>query len=122
MQLSNSFHEECRIRLIEAKRNLLEQLHNHRLDFNNRDFKGDEADLSTSVLQENQLLASQQRMRERLLDIEKALARLQMGTYGFCEETEEPIEPERLRALPWTSLSIEGAEIRESLTRKSRRA
>ena len=33
-------------------------------------------------------------------------------------ETEEEIEPERLRALPWTRLSIEGAEIRESMTKR----
>ena len=37
---------------------------------------------------------------------------------GTVEETEELIEPERLRAIPWTRLSIEGAEIRESLTKR----
>ena len=38
--------------------------------------------------------------------------------FGICEETEEVIEPERLRAIPWTRLSIEGAEIRESVNKR----
>ena len=47
-----------------------------------------------------------------------ALARIEQGCYGICQETGELIEPERLMALPWTSLSIEGAEIRESMNKK----
>ena len=52
------------------------------------------------------------------MEIEFALARIEQGTYGICEETEEPIEVERLLAIPWTRLSIEGAEIREVMTKK----
>ena len=44
---------------------------------------------------------------------------MEQGTYGFCEETDEPIETERLLTIPWTRYSIEGAEIKEALTRKS---
>ncbi len=50
-----------------------------------------------------------------LLEIDYALARIENGKYGVCEETQELIETERLLALPQTRLSIEGAEIRESL-------
>ena len=57
---------------------------------------------------------------EQLLEIEAALHRISAGTYGICEETEEFIEQERLQALPWTRLSIEGAEIREALTKTYR--
>jgi DnaK suppressor protein len=49
-----------------------------------------------------------------LIEIEFALARIENGQYGVCEETEEFIEHERLLAIPWTRFSIEGAEIRES--------
>ncbi len=38
--------------------------------------------------------------------------------YGICEETEELIEEDRLLAIPWTRLSIEGAEIRESVNKR----
>ena len=47
-----------------------------------------------------------------------ALSRIDSGTYGICEETEEVVEAERLLAIPWTRLSIEGAEIRESLNKR----
>jgi DnaK suppressor protein len=36
----------------------------------------------------------------------------------FVKKTEESIEPDRLKAIPWTRLSIEGAEIRESLNKR----
>jgi RNA polymerase-binding transcription factor DksA len=39
-----------------------------------------------------------------LAEVEAALERLQHGAYGVCEATGQPIEPERLRALPWTRL------------------
>ncbi len=52
------------------------------------------------------------------MEIEGALGRIEKGLYGVCEETEEIIEAERLLAIPWTRLSIEGAEIRESLGKK----
>jgi DnaK suppressor protein len=58
------------------------------------------------------------RLRSQLIEIESALARIENGSFGVCEETEEYIEPERLRAIPWTRLSIEGAEIRESVNKK----
>jgi DnaK suppressor protein len=53
-----------------------------------------------------------------LSEIESALGRIESGIFGLCEETEEPIEAERLLAIPWTRLSIEGAEIRESMNKR----
>lgn len=38
--------------------------------------------------------------------IDYALERIENGTYGVCEECEKPINPERLRALPFASLCI----------------
>ena len=52
------------------------------------------------------------------MEIEMALGRIERGSYGICEETEEPIELERLLTIPWTRLSIEGAEIRESIRKR----
>lgn len=79
---------------------------------------GDEGDLTMSLMAENDFLTSQSRLKAHLLEIEQALARIELGIYGVCEETDEPIEIERLRALPWTRLSIEGAELREAMTRR----
>ena len=108
----------CKKKLLTAKADLLNRYQSHFSDLRERETGGDEADQTMSILQENHLFAAQQRLRSQLSEIESALARIDRGTFGICEETEEPIEPERLLAIPWTRLSIEGAEIRESTSSK----
>ena len=117
--LSEQFILQCKSRLLEAKRDILNRVRNLRAEFETLDKAGgDEADQTMSLLAENDFLSSQQRMREQLLEIEIALSRIESGRFGICEETDELIEAERLQALPWTRLSIEGAEIRESLKKR----
>lgn len=117
--LSDLFIRECRMRLLEMKSELLNRARNAMREFENRDRGGgDEADMTMALLAENDFLSDQERTKARLVEIESALARIERGNYGVCEETDEPIEIERLRALPWTRLSIEGAEIREALSRR----
>ncbi|NQY99189.1 MAG: TraR/DksA family transcriptional regulator [Bdellovibrionales bacterium] len=105
---------QCHDKLLQQKAELLNQFNAQKSLFSEREFKGDEIDMSSSLLQENQMHASQGRIRTQLIEIEFALARIENGQYGLCEETEEYIEHDRLLAIPWTRLSIEGAEIRES--------
>lgn len=45
--------------------------------------------------------------QEKLLQIEAALQRLDDGTYGRCAECAQPINPERLEALPYATLCID---------------
>lgn len=107
------------MRLIEAKTEILNRVRNSRAEFATLDKAGgDEADMTMTIMAENDFLTAQARLKDHLLEVEFALARIQSGRYGVCEETEEPIEVERLRALPWTRLSIEGAEIREATKRR----
>jgi DnaK suppressor protein len=103
----------CKQKLLTAKADLLNRFQSHFLDFRERETGGDEADQTMSLLAENNLFITHQRLRSQLLEIESALMRMEKGTYGICEETEEQIEPDRLMAIPWTRLSIEGAEMRE---------
>ena len=42
-----------------------------------------------------------------LYEIEQALNRIREGTFGICEITGKPIEPERLEAIPWARFSAE---------------
>lgn len=116
MTIDRSLIATCKEKLLTAKADLLNRFTSHMRDFQERDKSGggDEADQTNAVLAENHLYATQIRLRTQLLEIESALARIYNGTYGICEETEEPIEKDRLLAIPWTRLSIEGAEIRES--------
>ena len=109
---------ECKRRLLDAKTDLLNRVRQTRNDLHFEDKGGDEADQTVRILAEAETLSLQERLRSQLLEIELALSRIESGTYGICEETEEQIETDRLKAIPWTRLSIEGAEIRESSRRR----
>lgn len=115
-----SLMKECKAKLLQSKAEILNRVKEARTDLtNSEDGKGgDEADQTVRVLAEVEFLTQQERLRNQLMEIENALARMENGTFGICEETEEPIEHDRLRAIPWTRLSIEGAEIRESINKK----
>jgi DnaK suppressor protein len=117
-QISEQLVKECKQKLLQTKADLLNRVKESRNDLNNDEKGGDEADQTVRVLAEAEFLSRHERLRSQLVEIEGALARIENGTFGICEETEEPIEPERLRAIPWTRLSIEGAEIRESMNKK----
>lgn len=117
--LSPEFISECRGRLLSIRTDLLNRIRLARLDLESvQTHVGDEADQTANLMSEHTILAAHDRWQDQLLEIDLALARIENGSFGVCEETEEPIEVERLRALPWTRLSIEGAEIREAVRRR----
>ncbi len=118
MAISQQLVKECKGKLLQYKAEILNRFKETRQDLNFEDRGGDEADQTVRVLAESEFLNRHERLRVQLLEIESALGRIENGTFGVCEETEEIIEPERLLAIPWTRLSIEGAEIRESMTRR----
>ena len=118
-RISKTLVEECRTKLLDTKEHLLNRVREIRANLYSNDEKGgDEADQTVRVLNESEVLGQHDRIRKQLFEIEQALGRIETGTYGVCDETEENIEPERLLAIPWTRLSIEGAELRESMRRK----
>jgi DnaK suppressor protein len=113
------FMKSCKEKLLKVKSDLLNRAKQAADHFNQIDKAGgDEIDQSAAHQEEHTFLINQSRIKQQLLEIEFALARIQMGTYGICEETGEKIEQERLLALPWTRLSIEGAEMRENAQKK----
>jgi DnaK suppressor protein len=58
-------------------------------------------------------LRARDRERKLLSKIEAALKRIEDGSYGYCEETQEPIGLQRLEARPIATLSIEAQERHE---------
>src|SRR5262249_61739826 len=58
-------------------------------------------------------LRARDRQRKLIAKIDSALARLEDGTYGYCEETGEPISLKRLEARPIATLSVEAQERHE---------
>lgn len=118
MNLTEEVIKVCQAKLVEMKRDLLNRAKVSRLEFMANDKNsGDEVDQTNALLAENHILSVNERIRFQLFEIENALAKIESGTYGICEETEEPIETLRLLAIPYTRLSIEGAEIREAFTK-----
>lgn len=45
--------------------------------------------------------------QDALFEVEEALGRIVMGTFGICEKTGQPIAVNRLKAMPWTRFSSE---------------
>jgi len=65
-------------------------------------------------------LRTRDRERKLIAKIDEALRRIDEGTYGYCEETNEPIGVRRLEARPIATLSLEAQERHERLERTHR--
>lgn len=65
-------------------------------------------------------LRTRDRARKLIGKIDAALERIESGTYGYCEETGEPISLRRLEARPIATLSIEAQERHERMERTHR--
>jgi RNA polymerase-binding protein DksA len=46
-------------------------------------------------------------LRSNLKDVDRALERIDDGTYGLCERCGKPIDPDRLEARPWALLCMD---------------
>lgn len=73
----------------------------------------DLADRASSETDRAIELRARDRQRKLISKIDAALTRIDDGTYGFCEETGEPISLKRLEARPIATLSIEAQERHE---------
>jgi DnaK suppressor protein len=73
----------------------------------------DVADRASSETDRSLELRTRDRQRKLISKIEAALKRIEDGSYGFCEETGDPISLKRLDARPIATLSIEAQERHE---------
>jgi DnaK suppressor protein len=73
----------------------------------------DLADRASSETDRSIELRARDRQRKLISKIDEALARIEDGTYGYCEETGEPISLRRLEARPIATLSVEAQERHE---------
>lgn len=65
-------------------------------------------------------LRTRDRARKLINKIDQALVRIENGSYGYCEETGEPIGLRRLEARPIATMSIEAQERHEKMERVHR--
>ena len=73
----------------------------------------DLADRATSESERALELRTRDRQRKLINKIDAAIARIDDGSYGYCEETGEPISLRRLDARPIATLSLEAQERHE---------
>ena len=102
-------------RLIEWKNEIIES-NNKSLYLNEVDHEissPDMIDQASSQTEKNVEIRTLNRQIKLLAKIDKAIKRIQDNTYGFCEETGDPIGIKRLIARPIATLSIEAQERHE---------
>jgi DnaK suppressor protein len=80
----------------------------------------DMADRASLETEHSIELRTRDRERKLISKINAALKRIEDGTYGYCEETDEPIALKRLEARPIATLSLEAQERHERMERTHR--
>jgi DnaK suppressor protein len=100
-------------RLVDLRQQLLHNADDTGQHLRENEITTDPSDRAT--LEEEYTLELRTRDRERKLlkKVEKSIKLIEEGSYGFCEETGEPIGIPRLLARPTATLSLEAQERRE---------
>ena len=80
----------------------------------------DIADRASSETDRAIELRARDRQRKLISKIDEALERIKDGSYGYCEETSEPIGLRRLEARPTATLSLDAQERHERMERTHR--
>ena len=80
----------------------------------------DLADRASAEMERALELRTRDRARKLISKIDAAIQRIEDGSYGYCEETGEPISLKRLEARPIATLSVEAQERHERMERTHR--
>jgi DnaK suppressor protein len=96
--------------LEEHRNRLRKEIADQGVDPDSEDFSVDLergfADSAHSTAERARLIALVKELRANLLDVERALGKMDRGIYGLCERCHQPIAAERLEAIPWARLCI----------------
>jgi len=79
----------------------------------------DSGDLSQQSHEEWLFLNRNNLEKSLLREVEEALMRVKEGTYGICQECEEPISAKRLQALPWAKFCVSCQEMHSAMSDQS---
>lgn len=82
--------------------------------------EADIADRASSETERSLELRTRDRARKLISKIDDALAKIEEGSYGYCEETNEPISLARLEARPIATFSIDAQERHERMEKTHR--
>jgi len=101
-----------RSRLEQERKRLAEELEQLKANVRSADERregspfGKREEEATESFELEKRLALEKRMKDQLADIERALHKFDEGTYGLCDSCGQPIDPDRLEALPQARLCL----------------
>ena len=116
-QMSEFFRQKLlvwRAELVEESNTTLQQLQEGGI------VEADIADRASVETERSLELRTRDRARKLIAKIDEALERIEDGSYGYCEETMEPIGLSRLKARPIATMSLEAQERHERMERTHR--
>ncbi|MDR0744643.1 MAG: RNA polymerase-binding protein DksA [Holosporales bacterium] len=111
--LSDEQLEYFRAKLLNWKSELLKDSTEALARLNGNSVEADSLDSACNLVEQSFELRTKDRARKLIHKIDEAIARITDGTYGYCEETGEPIGVKRLEARPIATLCIEAQERHE---------
>ena len=118
--MNNKMKEYFRTKLLDWKKNLLDgstqTLQNFKKEDNSS--KPDLTDRATEEIERSFELRTRDRERKLINKIDQALKRIDDGSYGYCEDTGDPIGIKRLEARPIATLTLEAQEMHEKKEKK----
>jgi len=108
--------DRFREQLHDAKKSIIYRVQQAEIDGRETNAEGmaqDLADRAANAYTKELLFSKSSTDRQLLQMIEEALERIDEGTFGECENCEEPIGSRRLNAVPWARLCIACQELEE---------
>ncbi len=117
-RLERGRHAATKMELHEPYRSMLHLLHSERQRLRDRIARQELlrpdhpiptthlADDASDVAEQETGLALRRHLEAMLHEIDRAIQRAERGALGLCERCGRPIDPERLRAVPWVTLCI----------------
>ena len=107
--------KHCR-RLVDIRNHLIDEREDLSRDVNQEriTFSEHMADAGTDSYDRDFALSMLSAENDALYEIDQAIKRIELGTYGICEVTGKKIESARLEAIPWTRFSAQAARELES--------
>lgn len=112
--------EYFRGKLLNWKAELLKESEEARVMLEEKHMEPDPIDSAANIANQALELRTKDRARKLIHKIDQAIARIDDGTYGYCEETGEPIGLKRLEARPIATLCIAAQERHEKMEKDYR--
>lgn len=112
---SEKFIEEQKIKLLKHKEQIVENFRAFAEETRNdgQNLVSEEGDLAQKYTDQKLNISLREKDMRTMREIDIALRKIEDGTYGYCEESGEPIEKKRLEKRPWAKLSLYYAELEE---------